>query len=430
MQPTTQHPTEGISQKGEINKLVRAVKELTDVLPIPLGHIWRISVHSLKNYGISVTDENKEWLEERSLESYKHEWEEANPLIYEAIHNAVSESGLGHGNDSLNTQLALFAVEVLTRVAETKKRGEEIVVYDIGAGTGATTGLVLNEIKMRDRSLLKKLWVVLVEPARESIRRLEALMKKDKERDIPGEFTDVRSTIIDDTDEYLAQVRRNSVDLLVSNAVFHHKSFPTHLYEISQILKSTGVCIIGDWYTEVWSKPKWLAYIMKEALKADKINLPGSRKTVLEAFMENFCISSSDEIQESWENAPEDVKKRNNGMLFYIKNLAKNIAEAREQMPEKRLKGLYLLEAHRSHEDFLKEAEEAGLINPKKIKGSNRNDLCNTSKTDVVPYINGFACVDVLCKKNIEREKAVKFIGSRGKQHEKHKEKKKIRVVY
>ena len=111
---------------------------------------------------------------------------------------------------------------------------------------------------------------------------------------------------------------RNEFDIVVSNAVLHHRAFPTYMNELHRVLKTDGVCVIGDWYTEVWYRPENVAYILKEGLGADR--------TKIESFMKAFGFSWP-EILSCWENVAPDVKARNEGMLKFVRNLARRLVE-------------------------------------------------------------------------------------------------------
>lgn len=394
--------------RGEISKLCKRVKDLTKKLDVPLGDIWRLKDHALEGHGIRV-EGNAAWLEEHSLESYLREWKEAPPQVYSAIKNAISDSGLGEeGNNRLNAKLAEMAVELLLEINKIKEHGN-IYICDIGAGKGDTIGAILGGIKVRDEKILRRIHVRPIEPSSSGIKEIRNLLKE--------AFPAVTSSREEGTDIGLMELRDNWYDLVVSNAALHHKSFPTHLPEVHRILNDEGAFLIGDWYTEIWYRPEWIAYLLKDALDADKIPLesekrkrrksvpPEKKKTILEAYMELFKIESFPQVVEVWENTSPDVKKRNEGMLRYVKNLRKRLKEVRG-LPDKKIRGLYLFEAHQSHDDFLEEAGRIGFeTNLQRMRKDRRScKSLSTSSADVGPLdIKEFSCVDVLCKK-IDRE--------------------------
>ena len=394
--------------RGAISKLCKRLKDITKKLDIPLGDIWRLKNHALEGHGIKV-EGNEAWLEQHSLESYLREWKEAPPQVYAAITNAISDSGLGEeGNNRLNAKLAEMAIELLLEINRIKEHGN-IYICDIGAGKGDTLGAILGGVKIRDEKILRRIHVRPIEPSASGIKEIRNLLRE--------EFPTVTSSREEGTDIGLMELRDNWYDLVVSNAALHHKSFPTHLPEVQRILSDEGAFIIGDWYTEIWYRPEWIAYLLKDALDADKIPLEsekrkrkksiplGEKKTVLEAYMELFKIESFSQVVEVWENTSPDVKKRNEGMLRYVKNLRKRLKEMKG-LPDKKIRGLYLFEAHQSHNDFLEEAGRIGFETSLQKMRRDRRSCKNlsASSADVGPLdIKEFSCVDVLCKK-VDRE--------------------------
>jgi len=401
------------STRGEISKLCKRVKDITKNLDIPLGDIWRLKNNALEGHGIKV-DGNEEWLEDLSLKSYLREWKEAPYQVYTAIRNAISDSGLGEeGNNRLNAKLAEMATEILLEIDEIKSDGI-IYICDIGAGKGDTIGAILDGIKIRNERMLKRIHVRTIEPSPEGIAQIRNLLQ--------AEFPMVTSVREEGTDTGLAELRDKQYDLVVSNAALHHKSFPTHLPEMHRVLSDEGALLIGDWYTEIWHRPEWIAYLLKEALNADRVNIESGKrrrtgvfnekkKTVLEAYMDLFQIERFQEVVDVWESTAPEIRKRNEGMLRYVRNLRKRLAEVKEQIPDKKIRGLYLFEAHQGHDDFLKEANvigfETSLQKLKRDVPACKNLSSNSA--DVGPLdIKKFACVDVLCKK-LDKETGLSF---------------------
>ena len=135
------------SDVKKIKSINKRIRGLTKRYPLQLGSLLRVTYQALENWGIKVTEKNREWIEQEVCNDYKKDWERAEKTTYDAIHRAVENSGLGPGNEQLNVNLAELSVEILMSMAKLKTKHDRISLCDIGAGEGATTGAILREIK-------------------------------------------------------------------------------------------------------------------------------------------------------------------------------------------------------------------------------------------------------------------------------------------
>ena len=231
-------------EKEKIIKMIKSIienieneiaKVIGDELPCQLGCILRIASQYFPNWGIKIDERELKNLEKYSIEAYKNEWENVDAGVYRAIHEAVIDSNLGDGNHQLNMEISKLASEI---IADKISRMEKITIADIGAGTGDTSGSILAEIKIRlGVEALKKIDIYFVEPADESNIQIKNLMKKT--------YPEVNYQRVMATDyANLQMLKKNTFDLVVSNAVFHHHSFPTYLQDIHRIIKNDGFLII------------------------------------------------------------------------------------------------------------------------------------------------------------------------------------------
>ncbi|MFH1222480.1 MAG: methyltransferase domain-containing protein [Candidatus Micrarchaeota archaeon] len=308
---------------------------------MPLGDLYRLPIQALEHWNIRVTDENRKQLEERSLKSFEEEWKVVTKEAYEAIHAAIEASGLGPGNTLLNENLAQMAAEIIVNIAKHKPEDEFIDMCDIGAGRGDTTGAILNELRFGPRiSLLKRMRIYFIEPSadtavpiRDMMKSYETLIRRNQQ---------VRGADYDN----LPMLKDNLFDIVVSNAVFHHKSFPTQFGELSRLIRPEGALVIGDWYTEVWQNPKYVAYLLKNSLSADD--------HMLTEFMRAFG-TNWEEVSKFWNDAATDptVNTRLEGMKNYIYNLNNELI--------KRQATLCLVEAHELLEQRKKKLQQHGF---------------------------------------------------------------------
>ncbi|MEM4165945.1 MAG: methyltransferase domain-containing protein [Candidatus Bilamarchaeaceae archaeon] len=385
---------EEIMEKIEI--IDENIKAITQDLPIKLGSILRIASQALKNWGIDIDLSEKELqqkLEIKSLEEYSKEWRVVNDAVYRAIHQAVIDSNLGEGNQQLNTEIGKIATPIIIEKLKNKKK---LIMADIGAGTGETTATILSmaydEIGKRGLSNIE---VYLIEPSFRSTSHLVDIMQKS--------YPTVQYQIITATDyQHLQFLKKSVFDIVVSNAVFHHHSFPTYLRMINDIIKKDGFLIIGDWYSEIWYEPKTVAYLLKEGL--------GINEEKVCSFINLFEKASWPQIVQYWNNKKEDEKIRNEGMLLYIKNLVKRLKEEHERLEEERKKAiqqnlhydantkveLNIFEAHETYEHRKEKIIKAGFeVNPDDIR--KKHKYIRTTEKQVVE--KKFAMVTLAWKK-------------------------------
>jgi len=352
------------------------VKEVTRDLPCQLGSLVRIVCQYLASWGIetqNLDSKDKKVLDKLSHEEYRYEWDGIDTCVYQAIDGAIMDSNLGEGNQQLNTEIARFAIEVILSKLEDNER---IIMADIGAGTGNTTGSVLEEVKNRNAELLKKIAVYLIEPCDSSHLKIKDLM-----RTYPG--VEYQRVIAMDYNHF-ELLREQTFDLVISNAVFHHHSFPFYLKGVYDATKKDGFLIIGDWYTEIWHHPYNVAYLLKEAfgLKQDRVD------DFLWIFRERDNWKDANDY---WLTREEEEKRRNEGMLLYARNLANRLrGKEKEYVP------LRLFEAHEKYEERLSKLNETGFVTDKNEIKKAFKRLKNTEKEIIAPK---FAMVTVAYKK-------------------------------
>lgn len=337
---------EMVSSIAQLENLDKWFRELCGGLDYQPGSIFRIAGQYLGNWGITVTDENREWIEETSLQSYKQEWRGAGPSTLEAIRVAGTRAGLSLGNEELNEILAEMAVEVLISMNDGQRK---FLIGDVGAGTGDTSMAILDDLSKtaEGRDIMRRCHFYLLEPAFGEMMKAKAAIEGFR-IGAEGELEmEIGHTMVNQTMEtHFPMLPRGPMfDLIVSNAVFHHMTFPTYLRRIYEKLADDGVAVMGDWHTTIWQYPAFVVPILVD------LGMEGPR---LEEFKTRFCIREQD--REQYEKAlRKDQAAANKAMYEFERFLGE---EFQGLEPKERL---LFLEAHESLEDRLGKMRESGF---------------------------------------------------------------------
>jgi hypothetical protein len=336
---------EQVNSIDQLEKLDQWFCQLCEGLSYKPGNIFRIAGQYLKNWGITVTDDNKGWLEEMSLLSYKHEWKGASPSTLEAIRVAGTRAGLTLGNEELNEILAEMATDVLLGMDDGQRR---FVIGDVGAGTGDTSMAILDDLsKTREgRELMRRCHFYLLEPAFDEMTRAKGALEGFRIGLEEFNF-EIGHTMVNQTMEtHFPMLPRGPMfDLLVSNAVFHHMTFPTYLGRIYEKLADDGVAVIGDWHTTIWQYPAFVVPILVD------LGMDGQK---LQEFKTRFEIREADRGQ--YEKQLKDHQVAANSAMYEFEGYLGQ--EFQSLKPEERL---YFLEAHESLGDRLGKMRECGF---------------------------------------------------------------------
>jgi hypothetical protein len=144
----------------------------------------------------------------------------------------------------------------------------------------------------------------------------------------------------------MSRLKESEFDMVLSNAVFHHMSFPDYLTHISNSLAEGGVMITGDWFTTLFESPAYAVSVLHElGAKPDKVEL----------FESVFGIDGDKKAE--WDaRLTFEQRKANEKVLKYIGALAK------ETKGFEKGSRLYFLEAFESLGDRLEKMEGAGLV--------------------------------------------------------------------
>ncbi|NYZ74284.1 class I SAM-dependent methyltransferase [Candidatus Micrarchaeota archaeon] len=336
---------------SECVRLKEAIPELEEIdafvtnvcrgLPMMPGSIFRIAAQYLENWGISITHANRDWVEARGQKSYHDEWKEGTGESNDAIEGAIEKSGLIYGNKDLNSVLADTVVQLLTNMSDTiRGRSRTFAIMDAGAGTGDTTIAILDSMlsSVGTAALASKCHFYILEP---SFKRLEEVYKRLEEHPLkPG-----KTFIASNLEEHLRNTRNETYDMVVSNAVFHHMGFPTHLKLLRESLAKDGVMVVGDWYTSVWQHPAYLVPILRDL---------GASDITVRRF-ENFFHIRKGDMEEQERRLTKHQREANTQMFSYVSALADELRGVGSKSQ------LCFLEAHESLDDRLGKLKAAGF---------------------------------------------------------------------
>ena len=330
-----------IKSIAELEALDKALAEICTDLSYSPGSLFRIAWQYLKNWGVEVTEENSAWIENRTNQSYYGEWLRSTVESMKAIKEATKNAGIDKGNPDLNTAVGKLAVEILLSMDDGNRNFR---ICDVGAGEGETTKAVLDFMNLNEegRKLVEKCYFTLLDPSRENLYKADSMVESHR----INQNHDVRYRTVRDNHTFLEELKTGNFDLIVSNAVFHHMTFPTYLYQIEEGLAEDGVVVIGDWYTTIWKHPAFVAEILKRlGISDDKLHL----------FEYEFDIGKGDAYTLEKELEPHQVEA-NRQIVDYEAAIGR---EFKDVAPAQRL---FFLEAHEALGDRLEKMKEADLV--------------------------------------------------------------------
>lgn len=325
----------------ELEAFDQRLQEICAGLIYQPGSVFRLALQYFENWGIGLDPGNAGFIEERSVKSYYEEWERGTKDSNEAIRRATQNAKLPYNNPDLNLELGMMAAEIIYSMRDMKDR---FTIADVGAGAGDTTVALLDFLDMADMSgkLLERCHFYLIEP---SIDRLVDAKRMLKNHGISSKGKMKLTLVASDHDAHLPIVSQGAFDMIVTNAVCHHMTFPTYLRQMHDALASEGVLVMGDWYTTIWSHPAMVLELAREL---------GLGRDEAERFEYMFQIKRGD-IRDIEARLEPYQRESNRKMVDYEVQIAREFSKI---PPESRL---FFLEGHESLEDRLIKISEAGF---------------------------------------------------------------------
>ncbi len=341
----------------ELLDIEQTFNALTAPLVLSSGSIFRIPSQSLENWGIGITPKNRELIRYRSKLSFQEEWRESSSEINDAIATAMRDSAhfTGDGNTHLNRIIASQVVDILLNLFEIYSgiQPRRISILDLGAGSGATTLAILDLLAFKNLShLAHNCHFYLLEPSLDRLREAQDSLKHHTVR-VDYEL------VASDDDTHLPRLAEGVFDIVISSAVFHHKSFPDYLFRLNNILSGNqSALVFGDWYHTLWEHPARVVPVLK---------VLGADDQLVSTFMGLFNVTHGDvKAQEQLLTLRERVA--NGMMLDYLAHLKTALIRVRERIGERKL---HFLEAHESLRHRVNHLNGSGFtISPRELRES------------------------------------------------------------
>ena len=210
---------------------------------------WGINYHKI--FGIKGKR-----IEEARINGYKREWEESTPERLDMIVKTSEQLDLGDSNNLMNRKMA---EEIVKWVPGLVPEGKELVILDIGCGSGATTIALLEELKKSGMEY--KIESYLLDPSVENLviaeESVEAFLGFGKANILYGLIEKFL-----ERDELIDILKK--VNIILSNASLHHMSIFKVLHEFSRTLSRNVLFGFGDWCHGMLKNPGNCRFLIKE----------------------------------------------------------------------------------------------------------------------------------------------------------------------
>lgn len=229
-------------------------------IPIVIGSLSRIVEHALPNWGVNVAESELTAIRQSAETSYLNEWGDGRPnppsQWIRAIKDASHSSGLVGVDHGLNTTIGEFVKLVILTMNEVAKR-DEYRLIDLGCGDGETSASVMHALFFDN--LHEQVELRLSDASTDCRHRAE--------KSLESFFTGRKHKLISSGGmerDVLLSLDEGSVDIIVSNAVFHHFTDDSYIKRMLRVLRPGGVVIAGDYHTTTWHHPATVAYFLEQ----------------------------------------------------------------------------------------------------------------------------------------------------------------------
>lgn len=250
--------------------------------------------------------------------------------------------------------LASMALAVIEEMSKSGA-GKKIRILDIGAGDGKTTIAVLDQMKsMGQESLAEHCKFILLDPSPVALASAHTRIGD------RGTILPIGGTL----EDYLEEDPR-PMDMVISNAVFHHFSFPTFLGRIREKLAEDGVMVVGDWHTTIWSQPAFIVPILR---------MLGAEEPKIRRFEMEFNVKRGDQEQLEKQLTPMQ-RESNRRMLEYERYMSEELRNSNQTTQ------LLLFEAHESLDDRLGKYRDIGFVTG--LEELKKKRFCRKAKINV-----------------------------------------------
>jgi len=211
-------------------------------------------------WGIGITDENRQWLMEKSEFYYLKDVDdrEANPRLV-----ALQKNGQ---RTWLETSMASHMAQIVTEIIKSLGDSREMIsVCELPAGDCKVSKEVASGLQgdSEEKSILDSVYFHLVDYSHANLSSVKRQMAFHRIMFATHGMTD---------GEFLDKEPEGSLDIVVSLSHLHHKSFPDFLGKVHRALSDEGVFVIGDWHSAIWDHPV-NAYKLLKRIGTDEATL-------------------------------------------------------------------------------------------------------------------------------------------------------------
>lgn len=321
-------------------------------LPIVLGSPARIVETALPNWGVELESGEMtetsagqrltiDALRDFATECYFSEWgareDFTSPSHWsKLIIEATKKSGLVGIYEGLNSTIAEF-VRVIFKASGAASDGADHTVLDIGCGAGTTSIATIQTLARSD--LARRVRLIVNDLSTES--------RQIAERSLAPYFPTGSGRLVPTAGPeavVLPELQSESVDIVISNAVFHHFTNTAYMSRIMRVLKPGGFVVAGDYHTTIWHHPVAMHHFL---------DLLGASRDFLSQFSIFFKITSESLAQVSEGHSTRELTA-NEQMIAFWRELS--ILVARE-----RIRSSHVFEAHESSSQRKAKFAETGF---------------------------------------------------------------------
>jgi len=328
-----------ISEINDLKRLDDFLTALSGSLAIEIGSWSRIAHQYLANWGVQVTEKNRDWIKKCAARAFFKEWSASSDKANRAIEMAIGEAKLDIGNEGLNTQLG----EMVARILKSMHDGKRIfTIYDLGSGDGDTILAVLDALDLYEdtQRIAPYCNLRLLEPGSQ---RLKVAEERISEHSLYHSLADRPVYLCGSYDYFESDVGKGAVDIFISNAVLHHFPFPDHFHVIREKLAEDGVMVTGDWHNTIFSHPAFVVPLLEAV---------GGSPEVINEFRNRFGIKEGDRKQLEARLTPRQ-KACHVGFIDFQRALSIRLREIKEK--------LCMIECLETFEDRVNHIKDAGF---------------------------------------------------------------------
>jgi len=262
-----------------------------------------------------------------SEDAYKAEWAATTGDGHKDIARAAELAGLGNANQRLNRAVSDLVADELSGIRR------RLTVLDIGAGTGSTSAALLERVP----EIAERATFHLVDPAENALA--EAKENLGRLGLVVGRTMHLHAAKDLEVLELLGPAR---VDLILANAAIHHHAYLQPALQVMYgVLRPRGLVCIGDWHCTLWHAPIRVWHLL------NSLEWKGKEKELRE-FEHVFGLSGN------LEEPNPKLRRANEEIAGFWRSYAES--KAKHTPP------FFILEGHRSPEDYAQGLERAGFV--------------------------------------------------------------------